>query len=63
VPLHEPSSHDQRRHPTQKHHVGNLVVRGRVTNADNDRLRESPIQSNQPIYITLYYHALGVHVV
>lgn len=63
VPLHEPSSRDQRRHPIQKHHVGNLVVRGWVTNADNDRLRESQIQSNKSIYITLYYHALGVYVV
>jgi hypothetical protein len=35
VPLHEPSSRDQRRRPTQKHHAGNAVVRGRVTNTES----------------------------
>jgi hypothetical protein len=38
VPLHQPSSRNQRRRPTQKNHVGNPVVRGQVTNIDNDKL-------------------------
>jgi hypothetical protein len=39
VPLHEPSSRDQQRRPTQKHHVGNPVVRGWFTNIDSWRAR------------------------
>jgi hypothetical protein len=32
---HKPSSHNQWRRPTQKHHKGNLGVYGRSTNTDN----------------------------
>jgi uncharacterized protein YijF (DUF1287 family) len=39
VPQHEPSSHDQRRRPAQKHNVDNPVVHGRVTNTNIWRAR------------------------
>jgi hypothetical protein len=34
VVQHEPSSRNQRRRPTQNHHVSNPVVRGRITNTN-----------------------------